>query len=261
MTIVPIYRISDFSNPEKVKPDYASKENCLKNFVREFGKDNLYVICDKVVEETYNMVCKYADKEKVFLSQNGNTGTFLASLELAKNLLEQVEESRREEIIFYFVEDDYIHRRGAAHILREAFVDLKADYVTLYDHPDKYQNLKDKRYEWGHSKVDLDSPEGVRYPKHLYGSGEDTRVYISTSVHWKRTSSTTMTWATTSKNLLADYDDMISLHTGKPLPMGGVTFKMLKGKRKYLLSPIPSFSTHAEEKWMSYFINWEKEAG
>jgi len=70
-----------------------------------------------------------------------------------------------------------------------------------------------------------------------------------------------MTWATTSKNLLADYDDMISLHTGKPLPMGGVTFKMLKGKRKYLLSPIPSFSTHAEEKWMSYFINWEKEAG
>ena len=104
MTIVPIYRISDFSNPEKVKPDYASKENCLKNFVREFGKDNLYVICDKVVEETYNMVCKYADKEKVFLSQNGNTGTFLASLELAKNLLKQVEDDRRDEIIFYFVE-------------------------------------------------------------------------------------------------------------------------------------------------------------
>ena len=41
MNIVSIYRISDNSNKEKIKPDYASKENCLRTFVREFGRDNL----------------------------------------------------------------------------------------------------------------------------------------------------------------------------------------------------------------------------
>lgn len=260
MTIVPIYRISDYSNPEKIKPDYASKENCLRNFIREFEADNLFVLCDNVSKETHDMVLKYVHKDRVFLSNHGNTGTFLASLGIAKRLLEDVEEERIDEIIFYFVEDDYIHRRGAAHILREAFLDLKADYATLYDHPDKYQNNKDERYEWGHGKVDLDSPSGVRYPKHIYGKGEDTKVLISTSAHWKRTGSTTMTWATTARNLLEDFGDMLELHTGKPLPMGGTTFKMLAKKNKYLISPIPSFSTHAEERWLSYFVNWEEEA-
>ena len=41
MEIIIIYRISDHSNPEKIKPDYASKENCLRTLVREFGSENI----------------------------------------------------------------------------------------------------------------------------------------------------------------------------------------------------------------------------
>ena len=55
MDIVSIYRISDNSNREKIKPDYASKHNCLRTFVREFGRENLIVLCDNVSDETFNM--------------------------------------------------------------------------------------------------------------------------------------------------------------------------------------------------------------
>ncbi len=69
-----------------------------------------------------------------------------------------------------------------------------------------------------------------------------------------------MTWATTGKNLKEDYEDLMKLHTGKELPMGISTFEMLRTKEKHLISPIPSYSAHAEEKWLPYFINWQIEA-
>ena len=50
MNLINIYRISDRSNIEKIKPKYASKEQCLKTFVREFGKDNLIILCDNVTD-------------------------------------------------------------------------------------------------------------------------------------------------------------------------------------------------------------------
>ena len=56
MNLINIYRISDRSNIEKIKPEYASKEQCLKTFVREFGKDNLITLCDNVTDETFDMV-------------------------------------------------------------------------------------------------------------------------------------------------------------------------------------------------------------
>ena len=144
-------------------------------------------------------------------------------------------------------------------ILVEAFEDLKADYVTLYDHPDKYQDFKDPRYVWGHGLVDIEE-NGIRKPGVIYNTGREDRIYISKSTHWRTVGSTTMTWATTGKNIKEDFEDLWKLHEGQPLPMGGTTFKMLAEKGKKLYSPITAYSTHAEEKWMSYFIDWRKES-
>ena len=66
MEIIIIYRISDHSNPEKIKPDYASKENCLRTLVREFGSENLHVLCDNVSEQTHDMVKKYTQNISIF---------------------------------------------------------------------------------------------------------------------------------------------------------------------------------------------------
>ena len=43
-----------------------------------------------------------------------------------------------DQTIVYFLEDDYLHRAGWADILLEAFTLDQADYVTLFDHQDKY---------------------------------------------------------------------------------------------------------------------------
>lgn len=254
MNLLNIYRISDKGNPEKLKPDYVTKETCLRNFVDVFTNDNLVVICDNVVKQTYEMVKKYVPENNILLSNRGNTGTFLASWELAYELVK----NNFGNVIVYFVEDDYIHRKNSKQILLEAFTDLDAEYVTLYDHPDKYQNNKDPRFKWGHFKVDKDV-DGIRKPGIIYKHPTSCDLYVSTSSHWRTVSSTTMTFATTGKNIVEDFQDMINLHNGKKLPMGGDTFKLLKGKGKELISPIPSYSAHGEERWLPYFINWEKE--
>jgi len=256
MQLLNIYRISDFSNPTKVKPSYASKENCLRVFIREFGSENLLVVGDGITESTHEMLKKYVPEENILLTDVGNTGAFLTSIDLAYRI---ALEHSSEDFIFYFIEDDYIHRRGAKQILLEAFSDLDADYVTLYDHPDKYQDMKDSRYITGQGVFD-DEEDGVRKPRVLYKAGEHSKITISRSTHWRTVSSTTMTWATTGKNLKEDYEDLMKLHTGKELPMGISTFEMLRTKEKHLISPIPSYSAHAEEKWLPYFINWQIEA-
>ena len=89
--IIIIYRISDHSNPEKIKPSYASKENCLRTLVREFGKENLHVICDNVSQQTMEMVKKYSSN--VELTNNGNTGSFLYSWNKAYDLTKEMDEN------------------------------------------------------------------------------------------------------------------------------------------------------------------------
>jgi hypothetical protein len=261
-TLINIYRISDYSNPEKIKPDYATKEDCLRNFVHEFTNKNLIVICDNIVEETFKMVCKYVPEHNIIITSNGNTGSFLFSWKLAKGIVDRDEVPA--DTVFYFIEDDYIHRRGSRKALLEAFSLLNASYVSLYDHPDKYQNFKDGRFTWDHGKQDEDI-NGVRVPKHIYFTVGEAKeracnLYVTKSCHWRTVGSTTMTWATTVKHINEDFQDMVNLHTDKHLPMGGDTFRMLASKGKQLISPLPSYSAHAEEKWLPYFINWEKQA-
>ena len=250
MKIVIIYRISDHSNPEKVKPDYASKENCLRTLVREFGSDNLHIICDNVSQQTYDMVKQYSNN--VELTNNGNTGSFLYSWNKAYELTKDMPA----DTIVYLVEDDYIHCRGAKEILIEAFRDLNAPYATLYDHPDKYQDNKDSRYEWGHGKIDIDD-NGIRKPKNIYMKGEDTVVYASKSCHWKLTSSTTMTFAAKVKTLRED-EPIWRKHIEGKHPNDFGCFIELRNNGRSLSSPIPGLSTHCEPMWAAPLIDWEQ---
>ena len=261
MVIVPIYRISDGGNREKIKPGYATKEQCLLNFIREFGVDNLYIICDNVTQETFEMVKSHVPPERVSIGSNGNTGAFMASLSLAKAMLDNTPEQQWEEVYFYFVEDDYIHRRGAQNVLVDAFLNLNAEYVSLYDHPDKYQDNKSPEFIDGHGRVDVVRDDGFRMPGAVYPEkASETRLFASKLCHWREVGSTTMTWAVPATVLLEDLYDIMEVHFQKPLPMGGTNFQMLRDKGRTLITPLPAFSTHAEERWMSYYVDWEKEA-
>ena len=60
------YRICDVGYP-KQKPDYITKENCLKNAIRSFPLDkvNWHIIADNICNDTYQMILNYLPAEFV----------------------------------------------------------------------------------------------------------------------------------------------------------------------------------------------------
>ena len=71
----------------------------------------------------------------------------------------------------------------------DAGVQIIADYVTLYDHPDKY----------------MDHDKGGPNP-YISNGGEVTRLVKTDNSHWKLTNSTTMTFASKVNTLKQDRD-------------------------------------------------------
>ena len=96
-----IYRISE-SGYNKVKPDYINNENCLKNFVRIFGNENLNIIADSCSDDTLQMIHKYVHFSAI---TNVSIGHGAGSFNLALDLALQYDDDE----IVYFVENTVIH--------------------------------------------------------------------------------------------------------------------------------------------------------
>jgi hypothetical protein len=220
-----IYRISD-AGYSKVKPDYISNENCLKNFVSVFGNQNLHIIADNCSEDTLKMITKYVHPNSIeTVSVGHGAGTFNLALDMALGF--------DDETIIYFVENDYLHKPGSDKVLIEG-LQIGYNYVALYDHPDKYMNGANPFVEDG---------------------GEVTRVMLSESCHWKITNSTTMTFAAQVKTLKED-ESILREYTKGSYPRDFEMFLALREKQHGLITPIPGYSTHGETAWLSPLIDW-----
>ena len=220
-----IYRISD-AGYSKVKPDYISNENCLKNFVSVFGNQNLHIIADNCSEDTLKMITKYVHPNSIeTVSVGHGAGTFNLALDMALGF--------DDETIVYFVENDYLHKPGSDKVLIEG-LQIGYNYVALYDHPDKYMNGANPFVEDG---------------------GEVTRVMLSESCHWKITNSTTMTFAAQIKTLRED-ESILREYTKGSYPRDFEMFLALREKQHGLITPIPGYSTHGETAWLSPLNDW-----
>lgn len=223
-----IYRISD-GGYGKQKPSYITKMNCFENALKNFN--DLYIIQDGQLKDDRieELSLKYnINKERVIVNVGHGAGTFNIALDYALSL-------NNEEIV-YFLEDDYLHVSGASNVLIDAF-NLPIDYVTLYDHPDKYIN-----------PIDGGNP-------FCEGLSEITRVYCGKYSHYKITNSTTMTFATKVSTLKRD-ENILRKYTSGTHPHDFEMFKEI-GINSKLVSSIPAYSTHGETKWLSPLINWE----
>jgi hypothetical protein len=222
-----IYRISD-AGYNKIKPEYINNEICLKNFVYVFGNQDLEIIADNCSEETLQMIIKYIHPNKINkVSVGHGAGTFNLALDMALGY--------NDDEIVYFVENDYLHKPGADKILEEGF-SLGYDYVSLYDHPDKYINGANPFVEDG---------------------GEVTRLMLTDSCHWKLTNSTTMTFAAQVKTLKED-ESIFREYTTGSYPRDFEMFLALREKQHGLVTPIPGYSTHGETAWLSPLTDWSK---
>lgn len=164
-----LYRISDKGH-EKNK--FADREACFINFLDVFCDDcsTLVVICDNCTPQTIKMVedslAHHAGKIAQVAIRETNLGN-MGAFKLARDLALEYNDDE----IAYLVEDDYLHSPRSPKVIREGL--SLADYVSLYDHPEKYGKN-------GHF---------------VSGGGEVSRVVVTASAHWKYTTHTTLTFA------------------------------------------------------------------
>ncbi|WP_298551935.1 hypothetical protein [uncultured Parabacteroides sp.] len=226
-----IYRISDCGYP-KEKLAFVNNENCLKNAISRFPLDKCswLIIADNISDETYKMMLKYVSAENIWRVSIGNgAGTFRLAYEKAMSLTKNT--------LVYFLENDYIHRKGALEALLEAAECSESEYITLYDNPDKY----------GYGNLNP-----------FVKGGEKTRVFLTRSTHWKFTNSTTMTFATFVDNLFRD-KKIFWKWTNTKHPYDFDIFIELGLKNRKLMCPIPGYSTHGDIEYVTPIIDWKKE--
>jgi hypothetical protein len=258
MDIYIYYRISDKGRP-KDKISYADKFTCLSNAVRIFGIGHFYILADNCSEPTINFIKSLGvSYEETNL---GNAASFIYMVDV-------IVKNHKTDDYVYLLEDDYLHRPNSKNILFEGLE--IADYVSLYDHPDKYLLEKSGGNPFNHSAL------------------QKTRIHASKSAHWRETNSTTMTFACRVKVLQEDYKiwkkycgisktpkDFYAFITLTTRNFGElckfiphirnrkkeimILFMniILHRKTKKLVSVMPSYATHTDIKWIAPCIDWE----
>jgi hypothetical protein len=146
------------------------------------------------------------------VSFEGNAGSIRLAIRTA---LEECDDSE----LAYFCEDDYLHQGTAPYLLEEGI--KRSEYVTLYDHPDKY----------------------TRY----YNGGEFSKVIKTASSHWRYTASTCMTFGCKVKTLREDEEIWMDEElTGGDHPHDHQIFNKLSEKNRRVAVCIPGVACHVD---------------
>lgn len=222
-----LYRISDGSY-KKERHAHATKKVCLENFLSQFPKEDVIVFADNVKDETFEWLQSYG-----FELRRTNGGSSAAGFRI---VFEEALKLADDEIV-YFVEDDYLHLPKSKEVLLEGLD--RTDYVTLYDHVDKYIPARDG----GNPYIDENG-------------GETTVVFLTKNSHWKLTNSTTMTFAAKVGTLRKD-ESVWRKYTVGTHPYDFQCFLELRENGRTLASPIPGLSTHCEPRWAAPLIDWD----
>lgn len=215
--------------PDRTRPQWFNKIKVFENFKNTLNPDLVnYTI---VYDEFYGSV------NKTFLSQEKNleiikcgseTESFLSTLDIIQS------KNFDDDTIVYFLEDDYLHRPGWSEVMLEGFT-LNPAYVTLYD-------------------FDF-----------FIAKGYLSEIFITSSSHWRAVPATTNTFACKYKTLLQDLEihQKYSIHgikekEGFHFSKDYDKFWDLQERQKYLVSPMPGWSTHCDENHISPVIDWKK---
>jgi glycosyltransferase involved in cell wall biosynthesis len=209
---------------QNVRPEWFSYEKCYRS-VKNANID-LIILLDGTKE---NHHFQFDDNDTVIEYLGGSdAASFKFCLETIKN------SNLQDDDIIYIVEDDYMHRSNWELILKEAFDNFSVDYVTLYDHPDKYF---------------LPMYESLQ-----------SKILHTQTVHWRTTPSTCNTyagkWSTFKKHwdIHMKYCSPEHTHDG----YDHTKFINLWEQGSNLISSIPGYSTHCEVPFLSPLTDWSK---
>jgi hypothetical protein len=212
----------------KFRPDWFSYESCFRNLLSIMDEDSeLTVFFDG--DPTNHFVTKY--DQKIVTTEGGTeTKSFTKLLDYVKAL------DIKDDDIVYFVEDDYLHLPNSLSVLREIFSSSNVDYISLYDHADKYM---------------------PGYFEH-YARGFVSQLYVTEKCHWRTTPSTTNSYAMKFSTLKRDIDVHYKYSKTGYISQDHAKFCELWNIGKSLVTPIPGYSTHVENNLMSPTTDWIK---
>lgn len=229
------YKYSDKGKTVRLNNRNINKQDFFLNLIKQFKGEYFYIFLDNCNETSINWFRQF-NFNKYFISKVGIGGVFYNTLNEAIIL--------NDEEIVYFVEDDYLHDDNSKVCLIEG-INI-ADYVSLYDCPDKYINAKDG----GNPLIE--------------GGGETTKVLLTKSTHWKYTNSTAGTFASKVKTIKEDFEvfkKYIGVNSiGRSDFKDFLFFIDIINKGRKLVTPIPGKSSHIID-WFPYntpLINWNE---
>jgi hypothetical protein len=215
--------------PDRIRPSWFNKIKVFENFKNTLNPDLInYTI---VYDEFYGSI------DKTFLSQEKNveiikcgseTDSFLQTLDIIQS------RNFDDDTIVYLLEDDYLHRPGWSEVMLEGF-DIKSHYLTLYD-------------------FDF-----------FIAKGYLCEIFTTPSSHWRAVPATTNTFACRYKTLLEDLEvhqkhsiNGVKEEEGFHFSKDYDKFWELQKQERYLISPMPGWSTHCDENHISPIIDWKK---
>ena len=233
-----LYRVSSNSYKKPRLPE-ATKEFCLENFIKNVVHkcDEMILIGDNVDAPLKSFLeTKMSDNIRFIDQQFGSNGaSFRFQLELASSF--------NDDEVVLLQEDDYLYKSPnwpyySSVSYNEIFSEALqyADYVSAYDHPDKY------------------IAPSLGGNKFINESGvENTGLFRTPHSHWKYTNSTTCTFASTARTLRKDLKIWLHFCSGDhPYDFQAFTALGLKGRR--LATSIPGRATHTELNQISPFF-------
>lgn len=205
---------SDISGRKK-RPSGFSHQKCYQNLLDTI--DSRVQVTHFL--DTYHPGNHFIRPHAIVIKEGTEAGSFLRMIEHVAKL------PLKPDTVVYFLEDDYLHRLGWVDVLLEGFT-LPVEYVTLYDHRDKY----------------IDYPDLV------------SKIYLTESTHWRTTPSTTNTYAMRFATFQKHYSihERYSLHC--KVSKDHEKFCHLAKEGATLISPIPGYSTHADPKYLTPFF-------
>jgi len=214
---------SALSNRER--PEWFDKLKIFENLKRTINPEiaNLNIIYDEhfgSISETF-----LSKEENVQIINCGNeAGSFLKTLEIVEN------SGFNDDTVIYFLEDDYLHQENWCEVLLEAF-SLPIQYVSLYDHLDKYMHYHDLT----------------------------SKIFYTNSTHWRTVPSTCNTYAAKFDQLKEDMHVHKHFSAASPdgISMDHAKFVYLGNMGRTLVTPLPGYSTHCDQ-FQSPVIDWKK---
>ena len=233
-----LYRVSSNSY-KKPRLTEATKEFCLENFLKNVvtKRDQMILIGDNVDASLKSFLKAKTSENIRFIDQQfgSNGASFRFQLKLASSL--------DDDEVVLLQEDDYLYKAPTwpyhstisySELFSEAL--QYADYVSVYDHPDKYIAPS-----LGGNK--LISENGI----------ESTGLFCTSHSHWKYTNSTTCTFASKARTIRKDLKIWHHFCSGDhPYDFQAFTALGLKGRQ--LATSIPGRATHAELNQISPFF-------